>query len=288
MTRSSRSYRQRLCRITRFSLLAVPLALASTAPTASQADGPLPPNEALAALVAAEGLEAKLFASEPMITNPTNIAVDARGRVWVCDVVNYRGNNGKRPEGDRILILEDSDGDGTGDACDTDLDGDGVANGTDNCPLIPNADQQDSDQDGLGNVCDDDVDGDGVLNTVDNCPFVPNTDQLDTDGDGIGDACDAANVAPTAVDDTATVTQGSGNFVVIDILTNDSDPDGTLDPNSVVISNVTNQTRVLSNGDGTVRLTLLSNSGRTRTFQYTVKDDQGAVSNLATVTVDVN
>ena len=60
-------------------------------------------------------LQATLFASEPMITNPTNLDIDHRGRVWICDVKNYRGNNGKRPEGDRILILEDTDGDGVAD-----------------------------------------------------------------------------------------------------------------------------------------------------------------------------
>ena len=38
-----------------------------------------------------------------------------RGRVWVCEVVNYRHRNGERPEGDRILILEDTDGDGRAD-----------------------------------------------------------------------------------------------------------------------------------------------------------------------------
>ena len=64
------------------------------------------------------GLEATLFASEPDLTNPTNIDVDHRGRVWACDVVNYRehGRNDKRPEGDRILILEDTDGDGVADS----------------------------------------------------------------------------------------------------------------------------------------------------------------------------
>ena len=44
------------------------------------------------------GLEATLFASEPMLTNPTNIDIDHRGRVWVCEVVNYRGNNGQPPK----------------------------------------------------------------------------------------------------------------------------------------------------------------------------------------------
>src|ERR1700687_3376636 len=60
-------------------------------------------------------LQATLFASEPKITNPTNLDIDHRGRVWICDVKNYRGNNGRRPEGDRILILEDTDGDGKAD-----------------------------------------------------------------------------------------------------------------------------------------------------------------------------
>ncbi len=60
-------------------------------------------------------LKASLFVSEPKITNPVNLDIDHRGRIWLCDVVNYRGNNGKRKEGDRILILEDTDGDGVCD-----------------------------------------------------------------------------------------------------------------------------------------------------------------------------
>ena len=64
------------------------------------------------------GLEATLFASEPKILSPTNIDVDNRGRVWVCEVVNYRAHaqNNKRSRGDRILILEDTDGDGKADS----------------------------------------------------------------------------------------------------------------------------------------------------------------------------
>jgi len=63
------------------------------------------------------GLEATLFASEPMMLSPTNLDIDDKGRVWVCEVVNYRAHaeNDKRPEGDRILILEDLDGDGKAD-----------------------------------------------------------------------------------------------------------------------------------------------------------------------------
>lgn len=63
------------------------------------------------------GLEATLFASEPMMLSPTNLDIDDKGRVWVCEVVNYRAHaeNDKRPKGDRILILEDLDGDGMAD-----------------------------------------------------------------------------------------------------------------------------------------------------------------------------
>jgi hypothetical protein len=57
-----------------------------------------------------------------------------------------------------------------------DSDGDGVYDGGDNCPLVPNPDQADGDGDGVGDVCD-------------NCPEVYNPDQKDSDGDGVGDAC---------------------------------------------------------------------------------------------------
>src|SRR6266511_779432 len=73
------------------------------------------PANAVASLDVHTDLRATLFASEPTLTNPTNRDIDHRGRVWVCDVMNYRGNNGKRPQGDRILILEDTDGDGVMD-----------------------------------------------------------------------------------------------------------------------------------------------------------------------------
>lgn len=57
----------------------------------------------------------QLFASEPMMLSPASIDIDHRGRVWVCEVVNYRKHNGERAEGDRILILEDTDGDAKAD-----------------------------------------------------------------------------------------------------------------------------------------------------------------------------
>ncbi|EMI21797.1 membrane-bound dehydrogenase domain-containing protein [Rhodopirellula maiorica SM1] len=64
----------------------------------------------------ADGLAVKLFSSEPDLFSPSNIDVDHLGRVWVCEVVNYRHfrnpYNEVREEGDRILVLEDTDGNG--------------------------------------------------------------------------------------------------------------------------------------------------------------------------------
>lgn len=72
-------------------------------------------DNAVAGLTVHPELQATLAASEPKLLSLTNLDVDHRGRVWVCEVVNYRRHSGERPEGDRILILEDTDHDGVMD-----------------------------------------------------------------------------------------------------------------------------------------------------------------------------
>lgn len=68
-----------------------------------------------------DDLEATFWAQAPMFYNPTNIDVDTRGRIWVTEAVNYRNFNNKpdtrldHPNGERIVILEDTDGDGKAD-----------------------------------------------------------------------------------------------------------------------------------------------------------------------------
>jgi putative membrane-bound dehydrogenase-like protein len=67
----------------------------------------------------ADGLAVSLWAAEPMIQNPTNIDVDERGRIWATEAVNYRSTfrpwKTLREEGDRVVILEDKNGDGEAD-----------------------------------------------------------------------------------------------------------------------------------------------------------------------------
>ncbi|MBT5925510.1 MAG: c-type cytochrome [Verrucomicrobia bacterium] len=60
-------------------------------------------------------MEVTLWAKSPMLYNPANMDIDKDGRIWVSEGVNYRGHYDRKPEGDRIMVLEDSDGDGQAD-----------------------------------------------------------------------------------------------------------------------------------------------------------------------------
>lgn len=88
----------------------------------------------------------------------------------------------------------DTDGDKTGDACDSDDDNDGIPDTIDNCPKDPNLDQANTDAYTSvideGDACDDDYDNDGFTNQRDLCPKCYSEENLDNDEDGIGDACD--------------------------------------------------------------------------------------------------
>src|SRR5882672_4232929 len=99
---------------------------AADEPAKTKQEAPAHPNGPAAAaadmakMTAAAGLEAVLFASEPMVVNPADMDVDERGRVWITEGANYRLAMHKdwgiiRPGGDRIVILEDSNRDGKAD-----------------------------------------------------------------------------------------------------------------------------------------------------------------------------
>jgi putative membrane-bound dehydrogenase-like protein len=79
------------------------------------------PEQSARTLKPGAGLEARLWAAEPMLVNPTNVDIDSRGRVWVAEGLNYRLGRGDNQrfhriaEADRVKILEDTDGDGKAD-----------------------------------------------------------------------------------------------------------------------------------------------------------------------------
>ena len=73
------------------------------------------PAEAVAAMKLPEGFRVNVFAAEPDVVQPFAFDIDDRGRVWVNENLNYetRGSDTYKdgPLG-RIIILEDTDGDG--------------------------------------------------------------------------------------------------------------------------------------------------------------------------------
>lgn len=103
------------------ALLGVALALAAAGPARAQkkpdphtAEAPLPAEEAARTMVVPEGFRVTLFAGEPDVKQPTGFCLDDRGRLWVAENYSYPDHT-DQPARDRILILEDSDGDGRHD-----------------------------------------------------------------------------------------------------------------------------------------------------------------------------
>jgi hypothetical protein len=92
---------------------------------------------------------------------------------------------------------------------------------------------------------------------------------------------------PGAVYDSAVTEMNAA--VTIDILSNDFDPDGdALDTGSVVITQDPAKGSVVVNADGTVTYTPNEGiAGTTDTFNYTVDDEFGGTSNIATVAVSI-
>jgi hypothetical protein len=94
-----------------------------------------------------------------------------------------------------------------------DSDGDGVTNDVDNCPNHSNYGQSDVDGDGFGDACDSqnglDSDGDGVPNSQDLCPNTTTSyvdangcapNQKDSDGDGVVDSNDDCDYTPNGAE----------------------------------------------------------------------------------------
>ncbi|SHN07837.1 putative membrane-bound dehydrogenase domain-containing protein [Cyclobacterium lianum] len=73
------------------------------------------PEDEMADFILPPGFEISLFASEPDISKPINMAFDERGRLWVSQSSEYPIKAGEGEGTDRISILEDSDGDGKAD-----------------------------------------------------------------------------------------------------------------------------------------------------------------------------
>ncbi|HBJ33739.1 MAG TPA: hypothetical protein DDZ51_03035 [Planctomycetaceae bacterium] len=79
---------------------------------------PMSPDEVVKTATLPEGFQLSVFAAEPDVQNPIAITTDHKGRLWVAENYTWAGNslgNYRTDLRDRIIILEDTDGDGKHD-----------------------------------------------------------------------------------------------------------------------------------------------------------------------------
>lgn len=85
------------------------------APASLPKPDPGPPMVPTDLFTVPEEFEVTVWATSPLLRNPTNIDFDVQGRMVVGEGVNYRSKGGRIKEGDRVVILEDTNGAGQAD-----------------------------------------------------------------------------------------------------------------------------------------------------------------------------
>src|SRR5436305_15256469 len=72
----------------------------------------LSPEDAAKEMSLPPGFKATLFAGEPDVKQPIAFAIDDRGRLWVAEAYTYPIRAAEGQGQDRILVFEDTNGDG--------------------------------------------------------------------------------------------------------------------------------------------------------------------------------
>ena len=196
---------------------------------------------------------ASMILNDPL--NNNNI-----GTNWCVSTSSYSNDNLGTPG-----IQNDSCG-GGGSAC-VDSDGDGVCDDTDNCPDIPNPNQEDTDTDGVGDACeitdsqciDNDGDGYGTGDTT-NCPNSEidcNDENVDIYpgaveicDDGIDNDCDLAIDCDDGDCDEDLACGGGESLIVPDVIINEVAWMGTIvstDDEWIELRNMTGEAILLDN-----------------------------------------
>jgi predicted transcriptional regulator len=180
--------------------------------------GVSPSESAALAAVGPSGMRSDLYFLGELPTQNGMASGAPMTFIWALDGLhrqnqggNGGGSGGNRGNGGGNGNGNSGGGNGQSSPDRTDRDGDGIADGSDNCPTVYNPDQADRNHDGVGDPCDSsqnpppqsstdqapppkqatqDRDRDGIQDAQDNCPASANADQRDLDGDGLGDACD--------------------------------------------------------------------------------------------------
>ena len=94
----------------RLVLIASLLLAANLALAADRTPAPLAPELAVKSMLVPQGFKVTLVAAEPDVVQPVSFCFDDRGRIVVAEALNY--GEWQATGKDRIVILEDKDGDG--------------------------------------------------------------------------------------------------------------------------------------------------------------------------------
>lgn len=103
---------RRLLALSAFIIATTTTPAADTPGSPKPADRPIPPGEAAKAMTVPKGFHVTLFAGEPDIVQPIAMTFDTRGRLWVVECLSYPKWRHDGTGHDRVVILEDMDGDG--------------------------------------------------------------------------------------------------------------------------------------------------------------------------------
>ncbi|MFV0446156.1 MAG: PVC-type heme-binding CxxCH protein [Planctomycetaceae bacterium] len=129
------------CWLTRLSFGAALLCLLLASEVRAQRDlkeiPPVDPELERATFVLPEGFEVNLFAADPKIAKPIQMNFDPQGRLWLVSSEVYPHIVPGAEATDKVLVLEDKDGDGVSDATHVFADGllipTGIAPGDGGC-----------------------------------------------------------------------------------------------------------------------------------------------------------
>jgi gliding motility-associated-like protein len=221
----------------------------------------------------------------------SNIATITFTVIGVNDAPQARGDNGTTQEETAVTInvLENDSDDGTLNANSVDLN-----TGSPGIQKSNNTDQ--------GNWS---VDNNGVVTFTPAKDFTGTASITYTVNDNDGETSNVAtiSIAVSNVNDLPMATNDAFSTdedveATFNILTNDRDVDGTLQPSTVDLDpsspgiqntvDVAGGTINTVNSTGTVRYVPAKNFFGTVTARYTVSDNEGGVSNVATITITVN
>src|SRR6266700_2388102 len=99
--------------LSRVALPLLALIACSCSRRSNQAPDPLSADKSLPSFRLSEDFHVELFASEPNVVDPVDMAFDENGKIYVAEMIDYPDDPPPgKPARSRIRLLEDTDGDG--------------------------------------------------------------------------------------------------------------------------------------------------------------------------------